>query len=519
MILKKTILFFLLTLSLLSVPSLTGYRAFVKAQNRTWTVGYGRPADFTSIQEALNNYNVVPGDTILVYRGVYNESVKINKGVTLIGEDRDATIINGDANSDFVISVEVSNVNVMNFTVMKPVATAGDNGIRLVSSSIEVSHNNIIGIYDGIILYSWGTNVISDNVILGSNDSGISLILSVGNRFTGNTISNSQKGIYLFSSSRSNKFTGNTISNNQQGVSISYSTSNTFYDNNFINNTIQATTDGSFNVWSTFGEGNYWSDYKGSDLTKNGSINQSDGIGDQPRNIDSSNGDSAPLMGMFNSFNVVSAEKDYQITIVSNSTISDFTFEIGPETGNKVIQFTISGKDGTVGFSRVSVPTGLMNYSLLLVSGNEVVPNSLSGPIGSQVPQVYLYFTYPHTDQIVTIISSETWNLLQELSQSLSALQDDLHDLNLTYLGLLSNYNAIMSNYSELQQRYLELNASYTDHLSEYNDSLQNLRNLMYIFAGVSAVFIITTVYLSSRLHGRKARTPEEKGTHFDLVS
>jgi parallel beta-helix repeat protein len=469
-------------------------------------VGYDQPADFTLIQQAVNSNDVASGDTILVYEGVYNESVEINKSLTLIGEDRNATTINGNPSSDFVISVTTASyVNIENFTIKKPFGTYRDNGILLVSSGCQVSHNNIIDIYDGIGLYSWGNSLISDNLILGSNDTGISLSRSTGNRVTDNTISDCQKGIYIFSFSRNNRLTGNTISNNQQGVSISYySTTNTFYDNNFINNTVQAATDGSGNAWSNSGQGNYWSDYNGSDPTH-------DGIGDQPYNIDASNGDGAPLMGTFNSFNVLSADKQYQVTIVSNSTISNFAFEIGPETGNKVMRYAISGRDGTVGFSRISVPIGLMNYSLLLVGGNEVKPTPLSVPSGSQVPQVYLYFTYPHTDQLVTIISSETWNLLQQLLQNLSTSQENLQDLNLTYLSLLSNYTDLLSNYSQIQQRYLELNDSYTHHLSEYNDSLQNLRNLMYIFAGVSAVFIATTVYLSSRLHTRKTRASEEK--------
>jgi parallel beta-helix repeat protein len=495
--LRKTILISLLILCLSSALFLTGHKTSVKAQNRTWTVGYDQPADFTSIQEAVNSNNVVSGHTILVYEGMYNESITINKSLTLIGEDRNATTINGDPNSDFVISVVASNVNIENFTIKKPFATYRDNGIQLISSGCEVSHNNIIDIYDGISLYSWGNNLVSDNLVLGSNDTGISLTISFGNRLADNTISNCQKGIYILSSSRNNRVTGNVISNNQQGVSISYSTTNFFYDNDFIDNTIQAGTDGYSNIWSYSGEGNYWSDYNGSDPTH-------DGIGDQPYKIDASNGDSAPLMGAFNIFNVLSTDEQYQVTIVSNSTISDFAFEIGPETGNKVMRYSISGKDGTVGFSRVSVPKGLMNYSLLMVGGDEVKPTPLSGPSGSQVPQVYLYFTYPHTDQLVTIISSETWNLLQQLLQNLSTSQANLHDLNLTYLDLLSNY-------SQLQQRYLELNDSYARHLSEYDDSLQNLRSLMYIFAGVSAVFIATTVYLSSRLHTRKTRASEEK--------
>ncbi|MEM1590161.1 MAG: NosD domain-containing protein [Candidatus Bathyarchaeia archaeon] len=58
-------------------------------------------------------------------------------------------------------------------------------------------------------------------------------------------------------------------------VSTGYST---FYHNNFINNTIQvhsSTPVGKPNVWDNGREGNYWSDYNGTDA--NG-----DGIGDTP---------------------------------------------------------------------------------------------------------------------------------------------------------------------------------------------------------------------------------------------
>jgi hypothetical protein len=80
-----------------------------------------------------------------------------------------------------------------------------------------------------------------------------------------------------------------------------------------------------------------------------------------------------------------------------------------------------------------------------------------------------------------------------------------------TYLDLLSNYTAFLDRYAQLQQDYLELNASYNLHLMDYSDVLQNFRSLMYIFAAATAVLIVSTVYISNRVHTRTIKVSEEK--------
>jgi len=50
------------------------------------------PDNFTTIQEAINN--ATAGDTILVRTGTYKENITLNKTVTLIGENRETTLIN-----------------------------------------------------------------------------------------------------------------------------------------------------------------------------------------------------------------------------------------------------------------------------------------------------------------------------------------------------------------------------------------------------------------------------------------
>jgi parallel beta-helix repeat protein len=163
----------------------------------------------------------------------------------------------------------------------------------------------------------------------------------------------SDGGIYVISSG--NNISHNTITNNKNGIYLYYSSNdNTIHHNNFINNTDQVWSD-SVNVWNDDDEGNYWSDYAGQDL-------YGDGIGDAPYIIDVNNQDNHPLMGTFSNFTVTWKGENYHVTTICNSTISNFRFEIGPETGNKIIRFNVAGKDNTVGFCRVMTPTDLMNY-------------------------------------------------------------------------------------------------------------------------------------------------------------
>ncbi len=279
---------------------------------------------------------------------------------------------------------------------------------------------------------------------------------------------------------------GNTILNNNYGMYLAfYSGNNTIYRNNF-NNTKQVLGIAA-NIWNSNGEGNYWGDYRGQDLNL-------DGIGDQPYVIDESNKDNYPLMGMFSDFNVFLETETYHVTVICNSTISDFKFEVGTETGNKIISFDATSDDSSVGFCRITIPPGLMSYPYIgLMNSSEVTPTLLD--VSDET--VRLCFTYLHNSTI-TIISREAYN---ELLDRYLQLQIDLLNLNLTYYDLLNNYSLVLGNYSQLQESYNELNSSLQKHLLDYSEQMQNIRSLMYISAAITAIFIMTAIYLSKRAH------------------
>jgi len=508
-----------------------------KASLMTITVDDDGPADFHTIQEAINNAS--SGSTIFVHKGTYYEHVVVNKSLSLVGENMDLTIVDGRGTGK-VIVVNASGVSIHGFTVRN--SGALDSGI-LVDGSIgnNISHN-IIEYTNGISLYYSGNNLISSNIIISNYYNGIYLLSSSNNVISNNNITFNYDGIRLQSSSN-NVISGNTMfSNFRCGIYIDYSSNNTIYHNNFDNlENVLILQSGMKNAWDYTNEGNYWNNYAGHDL--NG-----DGIGDSSYDIDPQNQDKHPLMGMFSIFNITFESETYSVTTISNSTISFFRFELGTETGNKIIRFIASGADGTVGFCRVTVPTGLMLPPYIVsIDGEEIIPESLNVSNGAHV---CLYFTYLNKNQTITIIYSETLHLYNELLEEHLKLQSDFYRLNSTYYALLNNYSLLLGNFSQtqehydalnksyyelynlntnlnvtysallnnydalleslslLQERFSELNMSYQEHLQDYCEQTQNIRNLLYIFSAITALFLITTIYLSKRVHtGRTVKT------------
>jgi parallel beta-helix repeat protein len=485
----------------------------VKASLRTWTVDDDGLADFHTIQAAVSRAG--PGDTVFVHSGTYFEHFAVDKRLSLIGEDRDFTIVNGNETGS-IINVTANYVSIQNFTIRKSgVRPPYNSGIRVeYSTDSVISHNRIEDNYDGISLYYSSRNVVSDNMVT-NNYNGISFYSSSNNVVSDNVVSsNSYNGLNLYSSSNnvisdnvitansynginlvlysgSNVLSSNIIFRNSAGINFAlYSSNNMAYHNDF-NNTVQAQSS-STNTWDNGYEGNHWSDYMGSDSNGNG-------LGNVPYFIDMNNLDNYPLMGAFYEFNVTLRRGSYAVAVICNSTVSGFTFDIGIETGNEMIHFTVTGENGTVGFCRVTIPTELMDYPyIVLVGEEEVTPTLLSG---SNETRAHLYFAYTHSNRSIAIISSKTLRLYEDLIDQNAKLRMDLSSLNMTYHDLLSTYYALLYNYTQLQETYRALNSSYQGHLSDYSENVQNIRNLMYIFAAATAILLMTTVYLSKSAH------------------
>jgi len=106
-----------------------------KAVETTFYVDDDGFEDYVNIQYAIDNASI--GDTVYVYHGYYKENLVINKSISLIGEDKGNTTIDGD--NDIVISIISNNVEIMGFTI-----TNGIKGIILENSSENIIKNNTI---------------------------------------------------------------------------------------------------------------------------------------------------------------------------------------------------------------------------------------------------------------------------------------------------------------------------------------------------------------------------------------
>jgi parallel beta-helix repeat protein len=224
------------------------------ASATTWTVNGSGGADFTVIQEAINNASV--GDTIIVHSGVYYEKVVVNKSVTLKGNGQPVVDAGGEgdairltADGITLVGFNATNsgsswsgfgitVTSNNNTITGNNVSSDNTGIRLYISSNNnnITGNNVSSDYAGIYLYGSSNNTITGNSVSNNNLYGIRLYFSSNNTITGNNVSNNDGGIGL-SSSSNNIITGNNVSNNDAGISLyDSSNNNTITGNNVSNN-------------------------------------------------------------------------------------------------------------------------------------------------------------------------------------------------------------------------------------------------------------------------------------------
>jgi len=397
---------------------------------------------YDKIGEAVNDPLTQDNHTIRASGGVYYEHVVINKSISLVGENPETTIIDGNYTGT-IVEITVVNVTIMNFTVRN--TGSSGYGIHVFrSNSSTLSQNVLDSCHMGIILFQSHKNVVSLNIVRKSSV-GILLDYSPNNKLILNTISESADGLRIEAMSvnntveknqvekcsygvglsvfsNSNILAGNNISQNSLSalrfdrstnclfidnifaqnnyvidVASSLSDNNTFLYNDFLFNTAVMSLIEPRNTWDGgYPEGgNYWSDYEGEDEHSGPFQNEtgSDGIGDTPYAVGVANVDNYPLVGTFSNF---TATQQDNVLIISNSTISDFQFN------GTAITFNAQGLSGAIGFCRTCIPVTLMNSSLRVFVDDKEVEHTLLR--SSNSTHSYVYFVYSHSTLEVVIV-------------------------------------------------------------------------------------------------------------------
>lgn len=314
---------------------------------------------YETIQEAINANETLNGHTIHASSGTYYENVVVNKSVALIGEDKEYTVVDGGGVGT-VIEIDSDNVTVSGFEIRNCSMTWGDWGIALNHSSKSIVNGNIIKAVYAICVLGGSENRITDNSIVGDDGScvfhGLQLADSSGNIVSHNNLSldchsaitmhNSTNNQIIFNyisghfvpfpftmeKSNNNSVVGNTMWQPAPlfggHVHFVESSGNDLYHNAFLvdegPNTMSI-DELSMNTWDNGCEGNYWSNYNGTDLDV-------DGIGDTPYIIDESNQDNHPLMNLYWNPGDIDHDLDVDIFdavkcgIAYGSTPSDFNW-------------------------------------------------------------------------------------------------------------------------------------------------------------------------------------------------
>jgi len=268
-------------------------------------VGGTGPGNFTKIQGAIDFAK--NGDTIFVFddSSPYFENIIIDKSISLVGENRHTTIIDGMELGN-VVEISANHVDISKFTIQN-CSKGSSAGLRGSTNYSTISNNNIVyNNWSGLVLkYShfnkitgniiksnrWlgmylGTcnnNTISSNTIISNINEGFVQYNSQNNIISNNIISKNEYGIYMLRYCKNNTIAGNIIILNEYGIcfretygkntirnnairfntyviSMEYSYSNKIVNNNFVRNVFNAHFDTYYehenatNYWN----GNYW---------------------------------------------------------------------------------------------------------------------------------------------------------------------------------------------------------------------------------------------------------------------
>lgn len=308
--------------------------------------------NYATIQEALDANETLNGHTIRVDAGTYYENVFVNKPLTIIGENRGTTIIDGGGIGQVIIS-NASDVEIKGFAVQN------GGGLPLLDNGILVGRRGV-------------RNTIRDCIIR-NNVNGITLNGANASSIIGNIIvDNSEIGIQI-KDSNNNDIHDNIIEGNVMGVWIttSFSTFNKLYHNNFISNENHTQSFGLNTTWDNGAEGNYWDDYIGEDR-------DGDGIGDTHYRF-SFDVDRYPLMELWNlskTFNIPFNGKNYAVTTFCNATVASFEFN----QSLAQISFNVTGPSGTISFCNITIPNTLLwgGFTILVngTSPTDLIPTS-----------------------------------------------------------------------------------------------------------------------------------------------
>lgn len=173
---------------------------FQEENRTTWYVddaapdgGNGSLEDpFNKIQDAIDNAD--DGNTIYIYKGIYKGSFCISKSLTITGENKTRTTIDGEG-AKCIIRITADDVVVENLTIQD--SSEDGVGVLIQTNNVTVERTMIEQNGDGILVQR------GDEIILNNNE-----------------IENNERGIVVGNGVENIKITENNITKNNEGIVI-----------------------------------------------------------------------------------------------------------------------------------------------------------------------------------------------------------------------------------------------------------------------------------------------------------
>jgi parallel beta-helix repeat protein len=409
-----------------------------------------------------NEYNFgINGENIQQFINNVDSSNTVDqKPVCFWVNARDASV---PTDAGYVALIDCINVTVEGLELknnFQGVLLAQTSNSRILGDSIK---NN----FYGIDLRWSSSNAVVGNNMTGNGVSAALIWSSSNNSISKNDIMNNDEGVFMFSDASDNAVFGNIIATSLiEGIRIEgYSFNNKIFHNNFLNNTKQVITSNSKSSWDDGypSGGNYWSDYKGSDLYSGPYQNETgyDWIGDFPYIIDRNNTDRYPLMHPF-------------------------------ESGNQEMQ--------------VAYRNLLGDYSHLLVNFNALNASYQHLLLGYSSLQLNYTTLQNNFTKLLTHFNALNASYQQHLL-SYAALESNYTKLREDFTSLNTSYIMLNKNYQALNSSYNNLNANFSEYRTSTQNDLTYTKDLVYVLTAITVILIGAIVYVVLRKPQMKPKT------------
>jgi parallel beta-helix repeat protein len=185
--------------------------------NQRLVVDKNGQGDYTSIQKAIDN--ALSGTTIFVKNGEYSEIIEIKKQISLVGENKDSTIINPISQKNkYAVHLGAPSVRITSLSICNGAPGLYTSAVRITASGIEVRNCNIYDTPVGIAIWT-SNNVVDSCYFSGCPDEGVVLLGTD------------------YSECKGNKITRCVFNNNCDGIEMQHASSNIIENCEFYENT------------------------------------------------------------------------------------------------------------------------------------------------------------------------------------------------------------------------------------------------------------------------------------------